>query len=330
MLAAALFLVELPVQAQQKPPRPAQPPNQNPPLESVEETNAKLRALAQASATPYQYRLGPGDLIKIDVFDVPDLSPQVRIDPGGRIALPLIPEPIQASGLTPEQLATKVSELLQARGLVSHPQVSVLIVERNSHPITVIGAVAHPLVYQTLRPASLLEVLSAAGGLADSAGNTVTITRPRPDGTTEQTTVNLHELIDQGNPKANVMLYGGEVVSVPRAGIVYVVGAVDRPGGFVLQNEGQRLTVLKALALAGGTKEGARLEQAVIIHREGSSNQETAVDIKKILARKAPDVPLEANDILFVPDRAGRRALARVGEAALSMITGITVLRAAR
>jgi polysaccharide export outer membrane protein len=329
-----LALAGVPTSAQQ--PAPAtgteqqQKKLQGPEVETIEETNARLRALAGAAAPAAEYRLGPGDLIKITVFDVPDLSPQLRIDPGGRISLPLIPEAIEAAGLTPEQLSTKIGELLRARGLVSHPQVSVLVIERTSQPITVIGAVVRPLVYQTPRPATLLEALSAAGGLADTAGNQVTITRRMPDGSTRQTTVDLRDLIDRADPAANIVLHGGEVVSVPRAGIVYVVGAVSRPGGFVIQNENQQLTVLKALALAGGTKENARPDQAVIIRRDGGASQETPIDIKKILARKAADVPLHANDILFIPDSAGRKALARAGEAALSMITGIAILRGAR
>jgi polysaccharide biosynthesis/export protein len=311
--------------AQQKPETDAPPA-----LETIQQTNQKMRLLAtSASVTqPGEYPLGAGDMIKVDVFDIPELSRQMRIDPGGYISMPLIQQRILAAGLTSYELESKIAGMLKARGLVSHPQVSVFVLQRTSQPITVIGAVEHPMVYQAVRPTTLLEVLSAAGGLSNTAGDYVTISRPeKNDQKVER--VDLRDLIDRGDPKANVPVEGGDVITVPKAGIVYVVGAVNRPGGFVIQNDTDQMTALKALALAGGAKSASKPQNAVIIRKSGKTgrSQEIAVNVKNILSRKAQDVPLLPNDILFIPDSAGKKALAKAAEAALSMTTGIVILR---
>lgn len=310
----------------------AAPPSVAPAVETIKQTNQRIRLLATTGEVqPNDSKLGPGDMIKVDVFDIPELSRQMRIDPNGYISMPLIPQRIQAGGLTPSELQTEIGSQLEARGLVSHPQVSVFVVERMSQPITIIGAVEHPMVYQAQGPTTLLEVLSAAGGLTDTAADYVTVTRTnktgQPAGASER--VNLHALIDQGDPRANLMLHGGDVVSVPKAGIVYVVGAVNRAGGFVIQSDGNEMTALKALALAGGMKEAAKPKDAVIIRKNGEtgSSKEIVVNVEKILSRKSEDVRLLPNDILFIPESGGKKALAKAAEAALSITTGIVILR---
>lgn len=312
--------------AQQKPETDSPPA-----LETIQQTNQKIHLLAASRSVTQtgEYPLGAGDLIKIDVFDIPELSRQIRIDPGGYISMPLIQQRILAAGLTSYELESKIAGMLKAQGLVSHPQVSVFVIQRSSEPITVIGAVEHPLVYQAVRPTTLLEVLSAAGGLTDTAGDYVTISRPHNNGHTTVDRVDLRDLIDRGDPKANVAVEGGDVITVPKAGIVYVVGAVNRPGGFVIQNDTDQMTALKALALAGGAKPDSKPQNAVIIRKSGkmSGSQEIAVNVKNILSRKAQDVRLLPNDILFIPDSAGKKALAKAAEAALSMTTGIVILR---
>jgi polysaccharide export outer membrane protein len=325
-VVSLLALAAGPLAAQQK-----QGTGSAPALETVQQTNQKMRLLAASASVTQsgEFDLGAGDLIKIDVFDIPELSREIRIDPGGYISMPLIPERILASGLTPDELESKIAGMLKARGLVSHPQVSVFVVERTSQPITVIGAVEHPMVYQAARPTTLLEVLSAAGGLTNTAGDYVTISHPGKDKQSQVERVNLRDLIDRGDPTANVPVAGGDVISVPKAGIVYVVGAVNRPGGFVIQNDTDQMTALKALALAGGTRPASKPQDAVIIRKntKNGSSQELAVNVKNILSRKAQDVRLLPNDILFIPDSAGKKALTKAVDAALSITTGIVVLR---
>lgn len=298
---------------------------------AIHQANQKLARLAQSAAVEQtgEYTLGPGDMIKIDVFDIPELSEKIRIDPGGYITMPLIPHRILAAALTPYQLGTKLADLLRSKGLVSHPQVTVSVVQRMSQPITVIGAVERPMIYQAQRPTTLLEVLSAAGGLTDTAADYVTVSRMTKSGATDARRVSLRDLIDQGDPKANIYLQGNDVVSVPKAGVVYVVGAVARPGGFVIQNDTGQMTALKALALAGGTKPDAKTKDALIIRKAGpgGKRQEVRVDLKKILSQKAEDVQLQPNDILFVPNSAGKKALAKAADAALSITTGLAIVR---
>lgn len=300
-------------------------------VETLQQANQKIRQLAQSAQANEvgEYPLGAGDLIRVDVFDIPELSQQIRIDPGGYITMPLIPQRIRASGLTPSQLESKIADLLRSRGLVSHPQVTVFVVQRMSQPITVIGAVMHPMIYQAVRPTTLLEVLSAAGGLKNTAADYVTISRANKNGTSHVQRVSLRDLIDHGDPTANVMLRGGDVITVPKAGIVYVVGAVVRPGGFVIQNDTGQMTALKALALAGGTGPAARTKEAVIIRKKKTTgkSQEIRVNLKNILDRKAEDVQLRPNDILFVPRSAGKKALAKAAQAALSITSGIMIVR---
>ncbi len=286
-------------------------------------------------------------MLNIQVFDVPELSREVRVAESGYISLPLIPERVRAGGMTSFQLEQKLAELLQTNGLVAHPQVSVFVREARSQPITVIGAVKNPMVYQAVRQTTLLEVLSQAGGITDDAGSTVIITRggqakPSPGGSGEDgsdagarpmtITINLNDLLESGDPKYNILLTGGDVVSVPRAGVVYVLGAVERPGGFVLQSDREQMSTLKVLALAGGLRPTAKPRQAVILRRDpnATQKQELAVDLNKIMARKSEDIQLLPNDILYVPDSAGKRALRRAGEAAISISSGVALFRLGR
>jgi polysaccharide biosynthesis/export protein len=323
-------------------------------LETPEETNERLRQLADAfRGKQGDYIIGSGDLVRIEVFDVPELSREVRVSESGHISLPLLPVRVRAGGLTAFQLEEKLAELLQGNGLVSHPQVTVFLKEQRSQPITLIGAVRRPMVYQVIRPTTLLEVLSEAGGIADDAGSVIMITRSvnqdrAPAATNGNTsmdttdseiaagsqtiTVALRDLLDSGDPKFNIPLFGGDVVRVPRAGIVYVVGAVERPGGFTLQNDGEQMSVLRVIALAQGIKPSAKPNDAVIIRKNAATGKKTEmeVNLRKIMQRKAEDVHLVANDILFVPDSTGKRALRRTGELALGLSTGIVILRGAR
>ncbi|MGC1188517.1 MAG: polysaccharide biosynthesis/export family protein [Candidatus Acidiferrales bacterium] len=318
-----------------------------PKLETPDDANARIAALAQADAArPGDYLIGGGDLLDIQVFEVPELSREIRVNQSGYIALPLVSTKIKAAGLTAFQLQDKLAELLQVNGLVSNPQVTVNVKEQHSQPITVIGAVKNPMVFEAVRSTTLLEVLSTAGGIASDAGNVVIVTRngsaeaqsaadasnngggatPNPPQTF---TISLDDLLNTGNPRFNISVQGGDVVSVPRAGIIYVVGAVPRPGGFVMQNDHQEVTTLKALALAGGVTPTAKSDKAVILRNDPvtGAKQEVPVNLKKVMDLKGPDVELLPNDILFVPDSASKRAWRTTGTAILSLGSGVALYR---
>src|SRR5271163_4930978 len=183
--------------------------------ETPQQTNEKIQQLATAARThPVDTPIGTGDLLHIDVFDVPELSRDVRVGDAGDVSYPLVPGKIQAAGLTPFELEGKIEQLLIENGLVSHPQVSVFLKEQNSQPVSVVGAVSHPMVYQVIRPTTLLEILAAAGGIADEAGSVVIVTRSERPGTPrlepasaasdasmdQQTvTIRLQDLLESGN-----------------------------------------------------------------------------------------------------------------------------------
>jgi polysaccharide export outer membrane protein len=207
---------------------------------------------------------------------------------------------------------------------------------------------------------TLLEVLSQAGGIADDAGSVVLVTRSvsaapadsatgaagrtetpgkaatpistREQAQTQTFTIRLNDLLESGSPEFNIPVFGGDIISVPRAGIVYVAGAVERPGGYVLQSDREEMTALKAIALAQGLLGSAKPGEAVIIRKNADTgqNQEIDVDLKKIMSRKSGDVRLYANDILFIPDSAGKRALKRMGEVVLGITSGLVIVRGGR
>ncbi len=372
-------------------------------LETPQQTNDRIRELsAAARMAPHDYVIGDGDLLSIDVFDVKELSRDVRVSQTGTIGIPLVPVRLHVSGLTEVQAQEKIAEVLEADGLVSHPEVSVTVRERKSKPITVVGAVGHPLVYQADRQVSLLEVLAEAGGLANDAGDEVIITRPvqpmsfddaeppaispadavpaksqpikvesmpgakaapssdslpsgaaaeppelpAPNASSEKSintatapsaspavntiTVNLYQLMESGNIKDNILLQAGDVVTVPHAGIVYVLGAVGKPGGFVLTNDREQMNTLKILALAGGFTRTAKTDHAVIIRKDAQGHQhEVQLDLKKILNRKAEDLQLQPSDILYVPDSAAKQAVLRSLEFGIALGSGVALYRLA-
>jgi len=321
--------------------------------ETPKQTNEKIQQLASLARTrAVDTPIGTGDLLHIDVFDVPELSRELRVSDTGEISFPLIPGRVHAAGLTPFQLESQLEQLLLENGLVSHPQVSVFVKEQNSQPISVVGAVAKPMVYQVIRPTTLLEVLADAGGITDDAGSVVIVTRSghagadpveAPSGAaadppadpaedTQTITIRLMDLLDSGDSKFNISVYGGDVISVPKAGIVYVMGAgVAQPGGYVLQGHGDQITVLRAIALAHGLTGFAKSDDATIMRTNPLTGKrdEIAVHIKQIEKHKADDLAMKSNDILYVPDSTGKKILAKGGEAALGITTAVVVYRAA-
>ena len=349
LLATLLLSTTAPLRGQQPTDTPQQQTPQQeqvPQQQTQQETNQKIQQLAALAANrPHDMPVGAGDLLHIDVFDVPEISRDVRVSDLGDISYPLIPGRIQAAGLTPFQLEQKMEELLVENGLVTHPQVSVFVKEQTSQPVSVVGAVSRPSVYQIVRPTTLLELLANAGGITDEAGSVVLITRggglpavrtvsdstnqtPGPDSQT--ISIRLQDLLESGDPSFNIQIYGGDVVSVPRPGIVYVMGrGISQPGGYVLQSHGEQISVLKAVALAHGTTGFAKADESVIMRTNPLTGQRDVIPVhlKKIENRKAEDVVMKSNDILYIPDSLTRKVLARGAEAAVGVGTAVAVYR---
>ena len=318
----------------------------SPPPSSIHSQTTR-KSVTQALALPENaHTLEAGDLVRVTVFDVPEMSGESRVRADGTVRLPLLSVPVAAAGLTVDQLSDRIAAKLQAAGLVSHPQVTVEVKESHSNEVTISGAVKKPQIIPVFGHTTLLDALSQAEGLATDAGGVATITRgsmdphaPNPGGggvssqdqlASQTTTVDLKRLMGSSDPRYNPVLYPGDRVTVERAGVVYVVGAVHRAGGYVLTSERGKMTVLKALALAEGVKSTALENKALIIRDSEAPSgmrREIPVKLKELLAGRAPDKPLQPNDILFVPDSNSEKALRRGAEAAIEITTGILIWR---
>jgi polysaccharide export outer membrane protein len=282
--------------------------------------------------------LGPDDQILIRALGVDEIDGRLaRIDLQGYVDVPLAGK-IKAAGLTIGQLEAEVATEL--RKYVRDPRITATLAEHRSEPISVFGAVNTPGVYNTAGPTTLIEILSKAGGLRIDAGNSIEITRvgsrapiPLPSSKADSSgrfytaEVDVKSLLEAKNPRQNVLVKPGDVISVPRADLVYVVGAVRKPGGFVL-SERSNMTVLEAVAMAEGMEKTAAPGRAKII-RGGTTTArvEIGVNLSKITSGKSADVPLLANDILIVPGSGAKVAFYRSMEAALQAGIGIAVYR---
>ncbi len=251
-------------------------------------------------AVPDTYRIGEDDLLDVFVFQMPELTSQVRVDDRGAIHLPFLATTVPASGLTSVQLADRVTQALVAAGLARRPLVQVTVRQVMSHRVVVSGAVRNPLVIQATRPISLVEALARAGGLDTQAGATVLITRPGDGGPSTQS-IPMNQVLE-GDVGSSLMLDGGESVRVAAARMIYAVGAVGKPGAFPIQAD-ERLTLLKALALAQGTGDHADRSHAEIIRTTADGKTlRLQVNLDKVLQHKEADASLQAGDIFYVPD----------------------------
>jgi len=285
------------------------------------------------------YRLGPGDQITIRVLDVEEINEKaVRIDLLGDIKLPMAGR-VRAGGLTAEQLETELTARLTR--YVREPQVSVFVTEYRSQPVFVLGAVQNPGVQQIQGRKSLFEILSLAGGLKPEAGNSIKITRDKKwgaiplenarDDASHRFSVadlSIHSVMEAKNPKDNIEILPDDVVSVPQAEVVYVIGSVRKPGGFPLK-ERETLSVLQAISLAEGLDAMAAPKAAKILRstRASSRRVEIPVNLKQILKGRSRDFALEPDDILFVPTSVAMRASLRTIEAAIELGTGVVIYR---
>lgn len=257
-------------------------------------------AAAPVAAAP-ALRISAGDLLDIAVFDTPELSSKVRVDHLGNINLSVGGE-LQLGGLTVEQAAAAIEKRLLEKDIVKNPHVSVFILEYATQGVTVLGEVKTPGVYPVLGARTLFDFISAAGGTTATASNTAAIMRrAQPD---KQEVVHLSNDPAKATA-ANIPIGPGDTILVPRAGIVYVVGDVGKPGGFLIDNT-ERLSVLQAVALAAGTNRTAALNESKLIRKSVAGREEIPLPLKKILQNKSADLRLEDGDILFIPASVGK------------------------
>ena len=256
--------------------------------------------------------VGPDDLLALSVYDSPELTRTVRVDADGNIRLPMLKDPIQVRSMVPSQLESAIAKALTKGNVLVDPIVTVTIVEYQSRPVNVVGAVKNPLVFQATRPIPLLDAIARAGGLREDAGSDIVVSKEViRDGKTSRITqtIPVRKLIDNADPALNVMLHGGEEVLVPQALKIYVVGNVKKPGAYPVKTD-EETTILQLLALSEGLTPYSAKVAYVYRKSPGGSKTEVPVPLAKIMKRQSPDVPLQANDILYIPDNNGKRLTA--------------------
>ncbi len=277
-------------------------------------------ALPQAqapSSTAFQSggsgQIGAGDLREITVFDTPELSGKARVANSGDVSLPLLGQ-LHLAGLNTDQAQKSVAQALVDRQLVKDPQVSVFVAEYATSGVSVLGEVKHPGIFPSLGQHRLLDYISLAEGLTPMAGTSVTIT---PRGSAQSRTLTLPS-ISSPTPEQNPEIFPGDTIFVAKTGLIYVVGDVARPGGFALDHD-QHLTVIQAIALAQGLNGTAAKSKARLIRKTSTGTQEIALNLGRILHSREGDLPLQDNDILFVPNSSTKSAL----KATQNVITGV-------
>lgn len=275
------------------------------------------RASAEVEAILPSQKIGPGDLLSVSVADCPDMTRNFRVSSDGLLALPQLQEKIRAAGKEPDEVESEISEGLVRDQILVRPVVSVSVVEYRSVPVSVLGAVKKPVIFQAIGYTSLLDAITRAEGLSPEAGQEILISRPTvvaPSGANLVQHISVHGLIDDADPALNVRLYGGEEIRVPPAGKVYVLGNVKKSGPFAITDE-KDTTVMKAIAMSEGLQPFYS-HQALIYRREPGKAERTEipVPIDDIMHNKSPDIQLEANDILYIPDNHGKRVAAETLE----------------
>ena len=294
----------------------------NPDTAKPAQANATANQVAAGSEDSGLLRLSAGDLLEVSVYNVPELTTKARIGSSGDVYLPLI-DYVHVGDLTVEEAQALIQKRLEDGGFVRGAHVTIFIDESASQGVTILGDVAKPGIYPALGNRKLYDLISAAGGFAATAGRKVSIIRQHSQ--SGPITVDLpRNLAD--DLQDNIEIMPGDTITVPRAPIIYVVGDVGHPAGFLVDNGS--LTVLQALALAGGTNRTAKIGGTRIIRKGPTGMTETRVPLKKMLEAKAPDLNLQADDILFVPLSGARVAAGTGFNAALSAAAGLAIIAA--
>jgi polysaccharide export outer membrane protein len=279
---------------------------------------------ATQSASPMPAPIAPGDFLDISEFRTPEFHSMARVSPQGTVNLPMVKD-VAIGGMDEQAAAHAIEAALIAKGILLHPQVSVLVTAYAGQDVSVLGEVARPGVYPYTLHHRLLDLISAASGLAPSAGRLVNVFH-RGDPQTPHPVVLDPSGTDTGSDH-NPELTPGDTVQVSRAGLVYVIGDVVRPGGFPV-DPAQGLTVVQALSLAWGPSQNAASGKALLIREQRGGRTLTTLNLKRMIHGQEPDQPVYDRDILFVPDSTARNLWNRTVESAIQSAVGITIYSA--
>lgn len=263
--------------------------------------------------------IAPGETLDVAEFHTPEFHSSVRVSASGEVTLPMIGD-IKISGLDEHAAASAIAGALLEKGMLLHPQVTVLITSFVGQDVTILGEVARPGVYPYGAHHRLLDLISVASGLNITAGGLVNIVH-RDDPKPQLVTL---DFTQAGGLQQNPELHPGDLVQVSRAGLVYVVGDVNRPGGFTL-DPAQRTTVLQVLSLAWGPSQNAALPKVLLIHARDDGRTVTTLNLKRMLRGQDPDIPVAERDILFVPDSTVKNIWNRTLESAIQSAAGVSI-----
>lgn len=300
---------------------------------AAQETTPSRREIKANPGGLEEYKIGPDDVLQISVTDAPEFGGKFRVSDAGLIELAGIPTPIHAEGQSSLELAHTIRTALIDAKQLRDPHVSVFVDEYNGRKVTILGAVNKPAVYSLQRKTTVLDAISMASGTLPNAGSTVTIVRGRASAEATGTAVGSVQIIDMSrlakgeDAASNVEVRNEDVINVSLAQVVYVVGAVTKPGGFAMTNPGEGISVVQAVALAEGFRPAAATHRAVIV-RQSTSDQarrEIPVDIAQMMAGKDTDVLLGPNDILYVPESSGKKTLKALGDVAMAAANGLAI-----
>jgi polysaccharide export outer membrane protein len=274
--------------------------------------------------SPMAGPIGPGDLLEISEFHTPGFRSVARVSAAGLVTLPMVDE-VNLQGLDERGAEKRIEEALIAKGMLLHPHVSVFVMAQAGQDVSVLGEVARPGVYPYTLHHRLLDLISAASGLSQSAGRLVNIFH-RDDPQTPHPVV-----LDPGGTDTatdhNPELLPGDTVQVSRAGLVYVIGDVVRPGGFPV-DPAQGLTVVQALSLAWGPSQNAATGRALLIREQKGGRTTTTLNLGKMIHGQEPDQPVLDRDILFVPDSTVKNLWNKTLESAIQSVVGVSIYAA--
>ncbi|MDR3725756.1 MAG: SLBB domain-containing protein [Terracidiphilus sp.] len=276
------------------------------------------------SSTPMPAPIGPGDFLDVSEYHTPEFHSAVRVSPDGSVTLPMVNE-VQLGGQDEQAAAHTIEHALLVKGMLLHPLVTVLVTAYAGQDVSVLGEVARPGVYPYTVHHRLLDLISTASGLSPSAGRLVNVFH-RDEPKTPHPVVLDPGGTDTGSDH-NPELLPGDTVQVSRAGLVYVIGEVVRPGGFAV-DPAQGLTVVQALSLAWGPARNAATSKALLIREQKGGRTLTTLDLKRMLRGQEPDQPIHDRDILFVPDSTAKNLWNRTMEAAIQSAVGVTIYSA--
>jgi len=241
--------------------------------------------------------IGPGDELSVKVFDTPEMDQQVRVTDAGEIPLLFIGN-VHVASLTPAQAARAVENTLKEKHVMNHPHVAVSVEEYATQEVSVVGQVRNPGTYSIAAPLPVLRILSKAGGLTELADRNITIQR---HGECQRKVECFLSNSSDAALQNNVMVYPGDTVIVPKAGIIYVLGDVGRPGGYTMSDNDSQMTVLEAVAIAGGLNKSAIVSKVKLVRKTTNGTTEIPIPLGAMEKGKRSDIVMQPNDVLFVP-----------------------------